>query len=166
MSKPSTANIANPPGFVAITQLPSSKTNKNAVANKQSTEDRDTLKVKKAWEIALAPAKNVPMQAFMMYMSGSSLQIFSLMMAFMLFKNPVTALSNTTNTFLPLESEQLKKDGRLWLPKVCFVVMQVLMMGLGVYKCWTMGLLPTSGSDRLVWAERRGSDLLSIFASS
>ena len=45
----------------------------------------NTLKLKKAWEIALAPAKQLPMQAIMMYMSGNSLQIFSIMMVYMLW---------------------------------------------------------------------------------
>jgi hypothetical protein len=31
----------------------------------------DELRQQKAWELATAPAKQVPMQAFMMYMSGS-----------------------------------------------------------------------------------------------
>lgn len=47
-------------------------------------EETETLKLKKAWEVALAPAKQVPMQAIMAYMSGNSLQIFSIMMVFML----------------------------------------------------------------------------------
>lgn len=34
------------------------------------------LRQKKAWDLALAPAKQVPMQAFMMWMSGSGVQIF------------------------------------------------------------------------------------------
>ena len=28
-------------------------------------------------------------------------------------------------------------------------------MGIGVYKVWTMGLLPTSGSDFLAWKSER-----------
>jgi len=44
----------------------------------------DTLKLKKSWEIALGPAKQLPMQAIMGYMSGNGLQIFSIMMVFML----------------------------------------------------------------------------------
>lgn len=50
-----------------------------------SQEDMDLLKLKKSWEIALAPAKQLPMQGIMAYMSGSSLQIFSIMMVYMLY---------------------------------------------------------------------------------
>ena len=49
----------------------------------------DTLKLKKAWEVALGPAKQLPMQAIMGYMSGNSLQIFSIMMVFMLYVKPI-----------------------------------------------------------------------------
>lgn len=47
-------------------------------------QETDTLKLKKAWEIALGPAKQLPMQAIMGYMSGNGLQIFSIMMVWML----------------------------------------------------------------------------------
>ena len=53
-----------------------------------SPEEMESLKLKKAWEVALAPVKQLPMTAIMMYMSGNSLQIFSIMMVFMAFKNP------------------------------------------------------------------------------
>jgi len=48
-------------------------------------EDREKLKVKKAWDIALAPAKSIPMNAFMLWMSGGGVQIFSIMITGMLF---------------------------------------------------------------------------------
>ena len=58
-----------------------------SVSNRKAPtqEEMDTLKLKKCWEIALAPAKQLPMQAIMAYMSGSSLQIFSIMMVWMLY---------------------------------------------------------------------------------
>jgi len=33
--------------------------------------------------------------------------------------------------------------------------MQLLVMAMGVYKVWIMGLLPTSGSDFLAWKTER-----------
>jgi hypothetical protein len=33
--------------------------------------------------------------------------------------------------------------------------MQFVVMALGVYKVWIMGLLPTSGSDFLAWETER-----------
>jgi ER membrane protein complex subunit 4 len=61
------------------------KQKSQAPARKPPTpEETETLKLKKAWEVALGPAKQLPMQAIMGYMSGNSLQIFSIMMVFML----------------------------------------------------------------------------------
>lgn len=42
--------------------------------------------------MAIAPAKSVPMQAFMLYMSGSGVQIFSMMVVGMLLTNPLKAI--------------------------------------------------------------------------
>lgn len=38
--------------------------------------DDSPIRVKKAWEIALGPGKSIPMNAFMMWMSGNTVQIF------------------------------------------------------------------------------------------
>jgi hypothetical protein len=46
------------------------------------------LKEKRAWDVALAPVKSLPMQAFMLYMSGGGVQIFSIGIVFMLLLTP------------------------------------------------------------------------------
>ena len=100
----------------------------------------DTLKLKKAWEVALAPVKSLPMTAIMMYMSGNSLQIFSIMMVFMAFKNPVTGLMGVNQAFEKFQTESNK--GQMLQVKAAFVAMQLLALGLGVWKVNSMGLLP------------------------
>jgi hypothetical protein len=100
----------------------------------------DTLKLKKAWEVALAPVKQLPMTAIMMYMSGNSLQMFSIMMVLMAFKNPIVGLMATNQAFERFESEGT--NGKLLLVKVVYVAMQVLALALGVWKVNGMGLLP------------------------
>ena len=45
------------------------------------------------------------MNAIGMYMTGNSLQIFSIMMVFMLFKGPITALFQIQPTFAKLETD-------------------------------------------------------------
>ena len=47
---------------------------------------------KKAWDAALSPGKNIPMNAFMLWMSGNGVQIFSVMITGMLFFQPIKAL--------------------------------------------------------------------------
>ena len=100
----------------------------------------DTLKVKKAWEVAIAPAKQLPMNAIGMWMTGNSLQIFSIFMVFTLFKSPFAALMNLNSTFSRFESEGTKSQ--LWLVKLVFVLTNLLAVALGVYKVNKMGLLP------------------------
>lgn len=113
---------------------------KTAVRAPPTTEETDTLKVKKAWEVALAPVKQLPMTAIMMYMSGNSLQIFSIMMVAMAFKNPVMGLVATNQAFERFESEGTKS--KLLVVKAVYVAMQILALALGVWKVNGMGLLP------------------------
>lgn len=100
----------------------------------------DTLKIKKAWEVALAPAKALPMNAVMMYMSGNSLQIFSIMMVFMLFKTPLQGLMQTNTVFARYETGATRNT--LWMIKGVYVAMNLLALALGMWKVNGMGLLP------------------------
>lgn len=105
-----------------------------------SPAETDALKLKKAWEIAIAPSKQIPMNAIMMYMSGNSLQIFSIMMVFMLFKGPIQGLLGTNAAFAKFDSEGTR--GKLIGVKIVYVLMQLGLLGLGVWKVNAMGLLP------------------------
>lgn len=100
----------------------------------------DTLKVKKAWEVALGPVKNLPMTGIMMYMSGNSLQIFSIMMVFMAFKTPIMGLLATNQAFERFETEGNR--GKLLQAKLAYILMQCVALALGVWKVNEMGLLP------------------------
>ena len=88
------------------------------------------------------------MNAIMMYMSGNTLQIFSIMMVFMLFKNPVQGLLATNQVFSRYETEGTK--GRIWMVKIVYVLMQMVVMGLGIWKVNGMGLFPYGTSP--IWA--------------
>lgn len=75
-----------------------------------------------------------------MYMSGNSLQIFSIMMVFMLFKGPIQGLFSINSAFAKFESEgtRLQMIG----VKLVYVLMQFLLLALGIWKVNGMGLLP------------------------
>jgi len=141
-SKPGT--FADPPGYHASTTVTkSSKSSKasNSTARKSpSPEEMDRLKLKKAWELAIAPAKQLPMNAIGMYMTGNSLQIFSIMMVFMLFKGPIQAVFSMQSTFQRLETDSNR--GQMWMVKAAFVACNCLALALGVWKVNAMGLLP------------------------
>ena len=140
-TKPKTT-FPDPPGFTSTTAVSKNQKSKNATpARKPPTQDEmDTLKLKKAWEVALAPAKQLPMNAIGMYMTGNSLQIFSIMMVFMLFKAPVQAVFNIQSTFQRLESDGNKEQ--MLLAKLAFIGCNLLALALGIWKVNAMGLLP------------------------
>ena len=102
------------------------------------------------------------MNAIMMYMSGNSLQIFSIMMVFMLFKNPIQGLLSTNEVFRRFETEGTKNQ--LWLVKACYVLMNCVALALGVWKVNGMGLLPTTSSDWLAWESERVRLERAVFA--
>ncbi|KAL1842124.1 hypothetical protein VTJ49DRAFT_6003 [Mycothermus thermophilus] len=135
------------------TQKKDAKDSKAAQRQAPTLEEMDTLKLKKAWEVALGPIKNLPMTAIMMYMSGNSLQIFSIMMVFMAFKNPIMGILATNQAFERFETETNR--ARMLQVKVAYVIMQLVALGLGIWKVNKMGLLPTTRSDWLAWEERR-----------
>lgn len=141
----STGPFPDPPGFTSTSTLAqSSKPTKGSKAitprAKPSPEEMETLKLKKAWEVAIAPAKQLPMNAIGMYMSGNSLQMFSIMMVFMLFKAPIQALMSINQTFARFESDGKKQE--MLMVKAAFVGCNLLALALGTWKVNQMGLLP------------------------
>ena len=109
--------------------------------------------VKKAWDLSLSPLKALPMQLVMSYFSGSSIQIFSIMMTGSLFMSPIKQLASAAplGGFDALDTPST--HDRLTLPKIVFVVGQLLTILLGVVKLQYMGLLPTTKSDWLAWED-------------
>ncbi|WAR55372.1 hypothetical protein PtB15_6B112 [Puccinia triticina] len=143
-----------------------------SIAKTQDEIELNTLRQKKAWDLALAPAKQVPMQGFMMWMSGSGVQIFSVMMVYMLIKGAITASISVNKTFQPFESTlsststpspaaskrsaKAPKPKSLVAQKLIFIACQSLLLLLGLWKVNGMGLLPTRLSDWIMY-ERRPS---------
>lgn len=66
----------------------------------QSVASYDELKEKRAWDVAIAPAKSLPMQAFMLYMSGGGVQIFSMGIIFMLLLSPFKNIAGMNECML------------------------------------------------------------------
>lgn len=108
-----------------------------------SRETDANLIVKKSWDIALAPLKQVPMNLFIMYMAGNSISIFPIMMIGMLFLRLVKALLTIQSTF------KLIEGGQAVLQKLVYLFGNLVCLALALYKCSSMGLLPTYASDWL-----------------
>ncbi|XP_063951360.1 ER membrane protein complex subunit 4-like [Lytechinus pictus] len=114
-----------------------------------SIHDKDpALIVKKCWDIALAPMKQLPMNLFLMYMAGSSISIFPIMMVGMMLWRPIQALMSLKTTYKMLEGSP-----QALIQKVVYFIANLLGIALALYKCSSMGLLPTHSSDWLSFLE-------------
>lgn len=96
----SSKGLESPPGFSLsgrnkASTSPAAGPSASAIAKKQSS--LEVLRTQKAWDLAIAPAKAVPMQGFMVYMSGGGVQIFSLMIVYQLVKNAITGMMGVGN---------------------------------------------------------------------
>ncbi|KAF9305233.1 hypothetical protein BGZ74_010922 [Mortierella antarctica] len=171
----SSKRCADPPGYVGSKDIAA----KGQKGGKSMEVDQELLKVKASggtlffstqlddgkkqgtrktpWDVALAPGKQLPMQGFMLWMSGNSVQIFSVAITAMLMFSPIKALFSMSQVFERYETVSPVKvafvDSKLALPKVTFIAMQVLTILLGMWKLNAMGLLPTSHSDWLAFLD-------------
>lgn len=136
--------------------------------------------IKKSWDLALGPLKQVPMNLFIMYMAGSSISIFPIMMVGMLIIRPVKALftlqqskyfnstkinkiycnilqytkiyCNLTCHF-PCSAFKVIEGTHAFGQKFVYFLGQLVNIALALYKCQSMGLLPTHASDWLAFVE-------------
>jgi hypothetical protein len=169
-AKPRNASLPDPPGYTAAMTKKERALSSKSARKAPTPEEMDTLKMKKAWEVAIGPAKQLPMNAFGaaptrkaqpypanseagMYMTGNTLQIFSVFMVFTLFKTPVLAVLGMQRVFAPYETPGT--SGRLLGVKAVYILCNLMMLCLGIWKVNGMGLLPTTRSDWLAWESER-----------
>lgn len=131
--------LSSPPGYSTAASLAHNEVSQDA--------DPNFLIKKKSWDLALGPLKQVPMNLFIMYMAGNSISIFPMMMVGMLFVRPFKALLTTQGTFKMVEV------GSAILQKLVYILGNIVNIGLALYKCQSMGLLPTHASDWLAFIE-------------
>ncbi|EMD34368.1 hypothetical protein CERSUDRAFT_97629 [Gelatoporia subvermispora B] len=133
-----------------------SKSKAPSKASSSATARYEELKVKRAWDLAISPAKSLPMQAFMLYMSGGGVQIFSMGIVFMLLSSPFKNLASINNAFAQFapKSAPPKALSTLVLQKIVYLLCNLLTLALGLWKCRSMGLLPTGSADWLAFETR------------
>jgi len=127
----------SPPGYSQSAGLNGTELSRDSESSR--------LIIKKSWDLALGPLKQVPMNLFIMYMAGNSISIFPIMMVGMLIVRPVKALFSLQTTFKTIEGTQA------WGQKFIFFVGNFVNIVLALYKCQSMGLLPTHASDWLAF---------------
>ena len=117
---------------------------KNALAAKKKT---------KAMAIATKPGQQIIMNAFMLYMSGKTLNIFSISVCSMAILSPLTGLLTVNKSFSSFAGDS---DVDLQLPKLIFAALNAVWLIIGLYKMSSMRLLPTTSADwtgSIVWKE-------------
>jgi len=138
----------SPSGYnhsVYLTALKEDADGSGSVGAGRVDVDKDALMEQKAWEFAQSTVKQVGMYAFMMYMSGGSVHIFSIMMTFTGLYQPLMAIFNSGKAF-----ERFKgAEGRVKTlgPRLLYCLIQLSGLGFALYKLANIGLLPTHISD-------------------
>ena len=89
------------------------------------------------------------MTALMLWMSGSGVHIFSIMITFYAVYNPVKSAFTVNTAFARFKDEKMgaAEKASLLTSKVTFVGMNMLACSGALYKMSTMGLLPNTPSD-------------------
>jgi ER membrane protein complex subunit 4 len=141
-----------PLGMVAIREL--EKQQSSISSTPSSTVQPNTAilasrKKQKAMTIAMSPGQQIAMNAFMMYMSGSSLNIFSISVTSSAILTPIKSFVS-----LPITFQGLGDD--VQMAKLIYVFLNLIWLGIGVYKLSSMKLLPTTSADwtgTVVWKD-------------
>ncbi|KAG2360442.1 DUF1077-domain-containing protein [Suillus spraguei] len=154
-------NLPPPPGFSSL--APTSRAPAK-VPTAASSASYASLKEKRAWDLAISPAKSLPMQAFMLYMSGGGVQIFSMGIVFMLLLSPFKNIAGMNAAFAPFAptTASVKSLKVLPLQKIAYIACNLLTLAVGLWKCRSMGLLPTGTGDWLAFESRAMAPELSL----
>jgi hypothetical protein len=111
-----------------------------------------------AWEkkiksFAWSPAQSILMVMFMLWMQGSALSIFTIFFIFSVIMQPIRGLMGVNqgtivviflnSAFKPFEGHGVQ----LFPYKIIYGGIQMVVLAIGFYKFYTMGLLPLSPAD-------------------
>ena len=105
-----------------------------------------------AMAVAMKPGQQILMNAFMLRMSGSQLNIFSISTTTTAITSPLTSILAVHKAFAHLEDA----NSTLTTPKLVFLALNLVWLGIGLYKMSSMRLLPTTSADwthRIVWKD-------------
>ncbi|KAN0075515.1 Protein of unknown function (DUF1077) domain containing protein [Tylopilus felleus] len=156
---PKWKNLPPPPDFA---NLHATHTRTPAKAAAVAAASYAALKEKRAWDLAISPAKSLPMQAFMLYMSGGGVQVFSMGIVLMLLLTPIKNIAGMNAAFVPFSPTTTPTTTTLPLQKFVYVLCNLLTLVVGLWKCRSMGLLPTGTGDWLAFETRGVSPEISL----
>ena len=96
--------------------------------------------------IATGPGKQIMMNGFMMYMSGNTLNIFSISITSMAIMTPIQSIFGVNKIFAPYPNSSM--------PQLVYLVLNLVWLAIGLYKMKSMNLLPVTSADwngRILW---------------
>ncbi|GAM27545.1 hypothetical protein SAMD00019534_107210 [Acytostelium subglobosum LB1] len=117
----------------------------NASGASSKLPPNEVLMSKKGWEIAKSPIKGIFMNAFILWMIGSAISIFTMPPVIYMVIGPIKAILQTNAVFSRFEV--LKRE--VLLMKLTYIAIQLGLLSVALYKCSSMGLLPITQSDWL-----------------
>ena len=160
------AKCESPPGYKALQKHEATWTSTGMSASRppaltRAKQDQLTAKRKNmAMSIAVKPGQQILMNAFMMYMSGNQLNIWSISITSMAVLSPLAGILSLDKTFGHLQATAANNakstEDILQMPKLIFLGLNIVWLALGLYKMSSMRLLPTTSADwthRIVWKD-------------
>jgi hypothetical protein len=108
--------------------------------------DLQARKVAKLNSLGMSPGGGIMQTCLMLWMCGSEIQMFSIMMLGMALSSPFKALANVSAVFAQFENDASVKS-ELFRAKLLYVALTLLSLGVALAKLHFMGLLPTAAVD-------------------
>jgi len=134
------------PASIQISKNQKLLTDKGNAPHHASSQDPAAWALKKknlayqsAMTLAKSPGSSLLMTGFMLWLTGNSLQLFSIIMLLMSMRTPIVAIMGTQKTFSRYE----ESDISLLVPKVVYIALNLAAFGMCLYKAQAMGLIPT-----------------------
>ncbi|CAF0767021.1 unnamed protein product [Brachionus calyciflorus] len=121
-------------------------TDKTLVDTTNSDEGNRLIGMR-SWDIAMGPLKQAPMNVMISWMAGNSIALFPIMFVGMLLFRPFQSMLTMSKAFEAIESGQ-----NSFFQKLVYLFGNLVNLAIALYKCHSMGLLPTYASDWLAFA--------------
>jgi hypothetical protein len=118
------------------------------VVDTTNSEEGTRLIGMRSWDIATGPLKQAPMNVMISWMAGNSIALFPIMFVGMLLFRPLQSMFTMSKAFEAIEPGQYS-----FLQKLIYLFGNLVNLGIALYKCHSMGLLPTYASDWLAFAD-------------
>mmetsp|Transcript_15862 Transcript_15862/g.49847 ORF Transcript_15862/g.49847 Transcript_15862/m.49847 type:complete len:179 (-) Transcript_15862:14-550(-) len=137
------SNVAQPVGYNSTAGREQDE-GQSTQQQKTQTEKEEAARFQfHAWEFAKGSFKSMGMMAFMMWMSGNGIQIFSIMITATGVFQPIKAIASSGAAFKRFEHPGVD----VLMPRLLFCLINLGGLLFASYKLNNMGLLPTSSSD-------------------